>query len=92
LRQLCGPFLDRIDRLPGPQRDAHHTAFGLRDGGARDRFLVGLAVLSLLSEVADDRPLVCTVDDAQWLDAASAEALALVARWLGLSRSAPSRS
>jgi DNA-binding CsgD family transcriptional regulator len=82
-QQLCAPFLDRADRLPGPQRDALGTAFGLRDGDAPDRFLVGLAVLSLLADVAGDRPLVCVVDDAQWLDAASAQALAFVARRLG---------
>ena len=83
LQQLCAPFLDRLDRLPGPQRHALGTAFGVRDGDAPDRFLVGLAVLSLLSDVAEDRPLVCMVDDAQWLDAASAQALAFVARRLG---------
>jgi hypothetical protein len=83
LQQLCAPFLDRLDRLPGPQRGALGIAFGLREGGAPDRFLVGLAVLSLLSDVADQRPLVCAVDDAQWLDAASAQALAFVARRLG---------
>jgi DNA-binding CsgD family transcriptional regulator len=83
LQQLCAPFVDRAERLPGPQRDALGTAFGLRDGDAPDRFLVGLAVLSLLSDVAEDRPLVCIVDDAQWLDAASAQALAFVARRLG---------
>src|SRR5580704_7658218 len=83
LQQLCAPFLDRLERLPGPQRDALGTAFGLRGGDAPDRFLVGLAVLSLLSDVAEDRPLVCIVDDAQWLDAASAQALAFVARRLG---------
>jgi hypothetical protein len=83
LQQLCKPFLDRLERLPGPQRGALGTAFGLRDGGAPDRFLVGLAVLSLLSDVAAKRPLVCVVDDAQCLDAASAQALAFVARRLG---------
>jgi DNA-binding CsgD family transcriptional regulator len=83
LQQLCAPFLDRLERLPGPQRGALGTAFGLRDGDAPDRFLVGLAVLSLLSEIAAKRPLVCVVDDAQWLDAASAQALAFVARRLG---------
>jgi AAA ATPase-like protein len=63
LHQLCAPFLDRLDRLPVPQRDALGTAFGLLDGNAPDRFLIGLAVLSLLSDVAEDRPLVCLVDD-----------------------------
>ena len=82
LHQLCAPFLDRLERLPGPQRDALGTAFGLRDGEAPDRFLVGLAVLSLLADVAEERPLLCVVDDAQWLDGASAQALAFVARRL----------
>jgi DNA-binding CsgD family transcriptional regulator len=84
LHQLCAPFVDRLDRLPGPQREALGTAFGLRDGDAPDRFLVGLAVLSLLSDVAEERPLVAIVDDAQWLDAGSAQALAFVARRLGV--------
>jgi DNA-binding CsgD family transcriptional regulator len=83
LQQLCAPFVDHLERLPGPQRDALGTAFGLRDGDPPDRFLVGLAVLSLLSDVAEARPLLCLVDDAQWLDAASAQALAFVARRLG---------
>src|SRR3954463_11967127 len=82
LHQLCGPMLDRLDRLPAPQRDALATAFGLSAGEPPDRFLVGLAVLSLLSEVAEDGPLVCAIDDAQWQDRASAQTLAFVARRL----------
>src|SRR5882724_4997857 len=66
LHQLCAPMLDRLERLPAPQRGALGTAFGLRGGAAPDRFLVGLAVLSLLSDVAERRPLICIVDDAQW--------------------------
>src|SRR3954468_19060129 len=82
LHQLCAPMLDRLERLPGPQRDALGAAFGLSAGHAPDRFLVGLAVLSLLAEVAEEGPLVCLVDDVQWLDCASAQALAFVARRL----------
>src|SRR6266849_8983890 len=82
LHQLCGPMLARLDALPGPQRDALGVAFGLRPGSAPDRFLVGLAVLGLLSEVAAGQPLLCLVDDAQWLDQASARVLAFVARRL----------
>ncbi|MEU8001189.1 AAA family ATPase [Catellatospora sp. NPDC049111] len=80
LHQLCGPMLDQLDRLPAPQRDALRSAFGLAEGPAPDRFLVGLAVLTLLSEVAAGRPLLCLVDDVQWLDQESAQALAFVAR------------
>ena len=82
LQQLCAPLLDRLDRLPGPQRDALAVAFGLRAGDAPDRFLVGLAVLSLLADAAEEQPLLCVVDDAQWLDRASAQALLFVARRL----------
>jgi DNA-binding CsgD family transcriptional regulator len=82
LHQLCGPALDRLARLPGPQRAALETAFGLQAGPAPDRFLVGLAVLSLLSQAAGEQPLVCVVDDAQWLDQASAQVLAFAARRL----------
>ena len=82
LHQLCWPMLDRLGRLPGPQRDALSIGFGLEAGPAPDRFLVGLAVLSLLSEVAGDRPLVCVVDDVQWLDLASVQVLAFAARRL----------
>jgi DNA-binding CsgD family transcriptional regulator len=82
LHQLCAPVLDRLERLPVPQRDALLTTFALRAGPVPDRFLVGLAVLSLLSEVADESPLVCVVDDAQWLDRASAQCVAFVARRL----------
>ena len=82
LHQLCAPMLDRLDRLPGPQRDALQTTFGLTAGAVPDRFFVGLAVLGLLTEVAEERPILCVVDDAQWLDKASAQTLAFVARRL----------
>src|SRR5215469_8164087 len=82
LHQLCGRMLDRLDRLPVPQRDALGVAFGLQSGSAPNRFLVGLAVAGLLSDVAADRPVVGLVDDAQWLAQASAQVLAFVARRL----------
>ena len=82
LHQLCAPMLDRMEHLPGPQRDALGAAFGLSAGTAPERFLVGLAALSLLSETAHEQPLLCVVDDAHWLDRASAQALAFVARRL----------
>ena len=82
LQQLCAPMLDQLGGLPDPQRAALSVAFGLETGAAPDRFLVGLAVLSLLSAAAERQPLVCVVDDAQWLDRASALVLAFVARRL----------
>jgi DNA-binding CsgD family transcriptional regulator len=82
LHHLCAPMLDGIRTLPAPQQEALRVAFGLQEGSAPDRFLVALAVLSLLAQVADADPLVCLVDDAQWLDQASAQALAFVARRL----------
>jgi hypothetical protein len=83
LHQLCAPMLGRLGRLPAPQRAALRTAFGMCPGPAPDRFLVGLAVLGLLSEVAAERPLICLIDDAQSLDQTSAQALGFVARRLG---------
>src|SRR5579864_1034825 len=82
LHQLCVPMLGRLDQLPRPQRDALAVAFGMREGPAPDRFLVGLAVLSLLADTAEDQPLACLVDDAQWLDRATVQCLAFAARRL----------
>ena len=82
LHQLCAPMLNRAERLPEPQRDALRTAFGIAAGPPPDRFLVGLAVLSLLSGVAGERPLICLIDDEQWLDRASAQTLGFTARRL----------
>jgi DNA-binding CsgD family transcriptional regulator len=82
LHQVCAPLLDRLERLRQPQRQALEIVFGLGTGAPPDGFLVGLGVLSLLSEAADERPLLCIVDDAQWLDHASALTLAFVARRL----------
>jgi AAA ATPase domain len=82
LHQLCATLLDGLARLPAPQQAALETAFGLSAGTPPDRFFVGLAVLGLLSDTARERPLLCVVDDAQWLDGVSAQALAFVARRL----------
>jgi DNA-binding CsgD family transcriptional regulator len=79
LHQLCAPMLDGLERLPEPQRDALRTTFGLSAGAVPDRFLIGLAVLSLLSDVAGEQPLLCAIDDVQWLDRATAQTLAFVA-------------
>jgi DNA-binding CsgD family transcriptional regulator len=82
LQQLCGPLLNRLDKLPAPQRQALEVVFGMSAGGAPDRFFVGLAVLSLFAAVAEDRPLLCVIDDAQWVDQTSKLTLAFVARRL----------
>nr|WP_082279273.1 LuxR family transcriptional regulator [Mycobacterium colombiense] len=82
VHQLCTPMLDGLDNLPTPQRDALGTAFGLRAGPAPERFVIGLAVLTLLADAAEEQPLVCLIDDLQWVDRASAEILAFVARRL----------
>ena len=83
LHQLSAPMLSRLRRLPAPQREALRTAFGMSVAPAPDQFLIGLSVLSLLSDVADEQPLLCLIDDQQWLDRASAQVLAFVARRLG---------
>jgi DNA-binding CsgD family transcriptional regulator len=82
LHALCAPMLGGLERLPAPQHDALCTAFGLSAGPPPDRFLVGLAVLSLLADAAEEQPVLCVVDDAQWLDRVSAQTLAFVARRL----------
>jgi DNA-binding CsgD family transcriptional regulator len=86
LHQLCGPMLDIRGRLPDPQREAVEAAFGLSTSSPHDRFVVDLAVLDLLSEIAEEQPLVCVIDDAQWLDQASLRTLAFVARRLQAER------
>src|SRR6516225_4574405 len=86
LHQLLVPFLGGLDRLPGPQRQALGSAFGLVAGPAPDRFLVGLAALTLLTDAAAGRPVLCLVDDAQWLDQVSVEVLGFVARRLYADR------
>jgi AAA ATPase domain len=82
LHQVCAPVLDNLERLPAPQRDALRIAFGMTAGPAPDRFLVGLAVLGLLADVAEQQPLMCLLDDEQWLDRSSAQVLGFVARRL----------
>ncbi len=86
LHQLLVPFLDGIGKLPIPQRLALRVAFGMEQGPAADRFLVGLAVLTLLARAAEDQPVLCLIDDGQWLDAESAQVLAFVARRLYADR------
>src|SRR5215472_16086823 len=83
LHQVCAPMLYRLGRLPSPQAGALRVAFGLAPGSAPDRFVLGLAVLNLLSDLGEEQPLICLVDDEQWLDRASAQVLAFVARRLG---------
>ena len=80
LQQLCAPMLEGLERLSDPQRQALGVVFGLRAGEAPDRFLVGLAALSLLADAAQKQPLLYVIDDGQWLDRASAQALGVVAR------------
>src|SRR3954447_7834942 len=82
IHQLCAPLLDQLDALPQPQQNALNVALGLAPGDVPDRFLVGLAVLGLLSAAAEERPLLCLVEDAHWLDAASGLILGFVARRL----------
>src|ERR1700683_2151974 len=89
LHQLLAPVLDHLEGLPVPQRDALRTAFGLSAGPVPDRFLVGLAVLGLVSEVAAERPLICVIDDEQWLDRASVQALGVAARRLAAQAGGP---
>jgi DNA-binding CsgD family transcriptional regulator len=83
MHQLCAPMLDHLEAVPAPQRDALRIALGMSAGPVPDRFLLGLAVLGLLSDVAADRPLICLVDDGQWLDQASAQVLTFAGRRLG---------
>src|SRR5215468_7334261 len=82
LQQLCAPFLDRLERLPEPQQDALRVAFGMSGGEVPNRFLIGLAVLHLFADLAEDDPVLCVIDDAQWLDRMSTLIVSFVARRL----------
>src|SRR5581483_6059362 len=82
IHRLCAPMLGGLEVLPEPQHDALRVAFGMASGDAPDKFLIAVAMLNLLSATAEQRPLLCLVDDAQWLDAASVQALGFVARRL----------
>ena len=82
LHRLCAPMLAQLDALPDPQQNALRVSFGLSSGDAPDRFLVALAALTLFAEVAEERPLLCLVDDAQWLDGATSQVLGFIARRL----------
>ena len=82
LHQLCDPVLDRLDRLPAPQRDALRAAFGLNAGSPPDRLMIGPGALSLLCDVAEEQPLICLIDDLQWVDNGSAQVLMFLARRL----------
>ncbi|MFC7037006.1 ATP-binding protein [Nonomuraea rubra] len=86
LHQLCAPMLDRLDRIPGPQAEALAVAFGHSSGSPPDRFLIGVAVLSLLAAASEDQPLLCVIDDGQWLDQASTQTLTFASRRLFAER------
>src|SRR5262249_41258712 len=86
LQQLCAPMLVLLERLAPPQRTALATIFGLSEGPAPDRFTVGLAALTLLAEIAEEKPLLCVVDDTQWIDQESERVFAFIAHRLFAER------